>query len=47
MGSPKRDATGIVVMSGDDLNQPGITEWMFDILYIACKGISLLRVIFC
>ncbi|KAI0316985.1 DUF788-domain-containing protein [Amylostereum chailletii] len=35
MGTPRRDASGVVLSSGDDLNQPGVTEWMFDVLYIA------------
>jgi hypothetical protein len=37
MGSPKRDAAGAVISPGEDLSRPGITEWMFDILYITCK----------
>jgi hypothetical protein len=37
LGTPKRDSTGNLVSSGDDLNQPGMTEWMFDILYISCE----------
>ncbi|KAI0068985.1 DUF788-domain-containing protein [Artomyces pyxidatus] len=35
MGTPKRDATGSLAYAGDDLNQPGMTEWFFDILYIS------------
>ncbi|KAI9428682.1 hypothetical protein H4582DRAFT_2107612 [Lactarius indigo] len=35
LGTPRRDSTGNLVSSGEDLNQPGMTEWMFDILYIA------------
>ncbi|KAI0269203.1 hypothetical protein BC834DRAFT_865274 [Gloeopeniophorella convolvens] len=35
MGTPRRDATGNLVSPGDDLNQPGLTEWIFDILYIS------------
>ena len=38
MGTPKRDATGNLASPGDDLNQPGITEWTFDILYISCEA---------
>ena len=38
MGTPRRDTTGNIVSSGDDLNQPGMTEWMFDILYISCEA---------
>jgi len=28
------------VSPGDDLNQPGMTEWTFDILYISCELIN-------
>ncbi|KAI0040697.1 DUF788-domain-containing protein [Auriscalpium vulgare] len=35
MGTPRRDATGTLVSSGDDLNQPGMTEWFFDVLYVS------------
>ncbi|KAH9077403.1 hypothetical protein EDB83DRAFT_2504589 [Lactarius deliciosus] len=35
LGTPRRDSTGNLVSSGEDLNQPGMTEWMFDILYIS------------
>ncbi|KAI9466792.1 hypothetical protein BJY52DRAFT_1234373 [Lactarius psammicola] len=35
LGTPRRDSTGNLVSPGDDLNQPGMTEWMFDILYIS------------
>lgn len=38
MGTPRRDSTGNLVSSGDDLNHPGMTEWIFDILYVACKS---------
>ncbi|EAU84553.1 hypothetical protein CC1G_00072 [Coprinopsis cinerea okayama7 len=40
IGSPNRDAaTGALISYGEDLNQPGVTEWCFDILYItyACQ----------
>lgn len=40
LGTPKRDSAGNLVSSGDDLNQPGMTEWMFDILYISCECIK-------
>ncbi len=40
MGTPRRDSTGNLVSPGDDLNQPGMTEWMFDILYISCESIG-------
>ncbi|KAI9507698.1 hypothetical protein F5148DRAFT_1276088 [Russula earlei] len=35
MGTPRRDSTGNLVSSGDDLNQPGMTDWTFDVLYIS------------
>jgi len=36
-GSPRRDpTTGTLISSGEDLSQPGVTEWCFDILYITC-----------
>ncbi|KAF8268283.1 putative opsin [Lactarius quietus] len=35
LGTPRRDSKDTLVSSGDDLNQPGMTEWMFDILYIS------------
>jgi hypothetical protein len=25
---------------GDDLNQPGMTEWTFDVLYISCESVN-------
>jgi len=34
LGRPIRDASGNLVSPGADLNQGGITEWAFDILYI-------------
>ncbi|KAL0949546.1 hypothetical protein HGRIS_009595 [Hohenbuehelia grisea] len=40
IGSPRRDpTTGTLISYGEDLNQPGVTEWCFDILYItwACQ----------
>jgi SRP-independent targeting protein 2/TMEM208 len=37
-GTPRRDETGNLVFSGDDLNHPGMTEWIFDILYISCES---------
>jgi hypothetical protein len=40
LGTPRRDSKANLVSSGDDLNQPGMTEWMFDILYISCKSIK-------
>ena len=40
LGTPRRDSTGNLVSPGDDLNQPGMTEWIFDILYISCESIK-------
>ena len=39
-GTPRRDSTGGLVSPGDDLNQPGMMEWTFDILYICCELIN-------
>ena len=37
IGTSRRDpTTGAIISSGEDLNQPGITEWSFDILYVTC-----------
>ena len=44
LGTPRRDSTGNLVSPGDDLNQPGITEWMFDILYISCESTRRTRI---
>ncbi|KAI0307378.1 hypothetical protein B0F90DRAFT_1665592 [Multifurca ochricompacta] len=35
IGTPRRDSTGNLTSPGSDLNQPGMTEWMFDVLYIS------------
>ena len=43
-GTPRRDASGILISPGDDLNQAGLTDWSWDILYVtwACQvGSSL------
>ncbi|EKM80483.1 hypothetical protein AGABI1DRAFT_128157 [Agaricus bisporus var. burnettii JB137-S8] len=40
IGTPRRDpTTGTLLSYGEDLAQPGVTEWCFDILYItwACQ----------
>ncbi len=37
-GTPRRNSTGNLVSPGDDLNQPGMTEWTFDVLYISCEA---------
>jgi hypothetical protein len=39
IGTTRRDAAGTLISSGEDLNQPGITEWCFDIVYVTCKNI--------
>ncbi|KAJ3880178.1 hypothetical protein F5051DRAFT_400600 [Lentinula edodes] len=39
-GTTRRDpTTGTLISYGEDLNQPGLTEWAFDVLYItwACQ----------
>jgi hypothetical protein len=37
IGTPRRDpTTGTLLSYGEDLNQSGVTEWCFDILYITC-----------
>ncbi|PPQ63966.1 hypothetical protein CVT24_009089 [Panaeolus cyanescens] len=40
IGSPKREpTTNTLIFYGEDLSQPGVTEWCFDIIYItyACQ----------
>ncbi|EPQ59572.1 DUF788-domain-containing protein [Gloeophyllum trabeum ATCC 11539] len=39
VGTPRRSASGELLSPGDDLNQAGMTEWCFDVLYItwACQ----------
>ncbi|KIP09181.1 hypothetical protein PHLGIDRAFT_29162 [Phlebiopsis gigantea 11061_1 CR5-6] len=40
IGSPRNDpTTGTLISSGEDLSQPGILEWCFDVVYItwACQ----------
>ncbi|KAF9247108.1 hypothetical protein BU15DRAFT_69948 [Melanogaster broomeanus] len=40
IGTSRRDpTTGALISSGEDLSQPGVTEWCFDILYVtwACQ----------
>jgi len=37
IGTPRRDpTTGTLLSYGEDLNQTGVIEWCFDILYITC-----------
>ncbi|KIM83790.1 hypothetical protein PILCRDRAFT_68762 [Piloderma croceum F 1598] len=40
IGTTKRDTAGTLISSGEDLNQPGLTEWCFDIIYVtwACQA---------
>lgn len=40
VGTTRRDEAGKLLSSGEDLNQPGITEWCFDIIYVTCKIFS-------
>ena len=37
IGTVKRDPSGVLIISGEDLSQEGITEWCFDVIYITCK----------
>ncbi|KAJ8086385.1 hypothetical protein PM082_005208 [Marasmius tenuissimus] len=40
IGSTRRDpTTGTLISYGEDLSQPGVTEWCFDVLYVtwACQ----------
>ena len=37
IGEPKRTATGELISPGEDLNQSGVTEWCFDLIYVTCK----------
>ncbi|EIW82534.1 DUF788-domain-containing protein [Coniophora puteana RWD-64-598 SS2] len=40
IGTSRRDpTTGTILSSGEDLGQPGVTEWCFDIIYVtwACE----------
>lgn len=37
IGTTRRDpTTGTLISYGEDLNQSGVTEWCFDILYVTC-----------
>jgi SRP-independent targeting protein 2/TMEM208 len=37
IGTARREpSTGTLISPGEDLSQPGVTEWCFDILYITC-----------
>lgn len=37
IGKPKRDGAGTLLSAGDDLNQPGLTEYAFDVIYVTCR----------
>lgn len=38
IGTTRRDpTTGTLISYGEDLNQTGVTEWCFDILYVTCE----------
>jgi hypothetical protein len=37
IATPRRDHLGRVVYPGADLDQGGITEYAFDILYLTCE----------
>jgi hypothetical protein len=39
IGEPKRSPTGELISPGEDLNQPGVIEWAFDIIYVTCKRV--------
>jgi hypothetical protein len=40
IGTARRDpSTGALISYGEDLSQPGVTEWCFDILYVTCESI--------
>ena len=40
IGEPKRSAEGELISPGEDLNQPGVTEWYFDVIYVSCKRVT-------
>lgn len=42
IGTTRRDpTTGTLISYGEDLNQTGVTEWCFDILYVTCEFCKL------
>lgn len=43
IGTVKRDASGQLISSGEDLSQPGMTEWALDIIYITCMFYCTLK----
>lgn len=34
MGTPRRDASGTLISFGEDLNQPGLMELYWDVIYV-------------
>lgn len=39
IGTTRRHpTTGELLSPGEDLNQPGVTEWAFDVLYVTCMS---------
>lgn len=44
IGTTRRDpTTGTLISYGEDLNQSGVTEWCFDILYVTCASFCSYR----
>jgi len=39
IGEPKRSPSGELISPGEDLNQPGVIEWAFDVIYVTCKRV--------
>ena len=37
IGTVKRDASGALLSSGEDLAQAGLTEYAFDVVYVTCE----------
>ena len=37
IGEPRRKDTGELISPGEDLNQPGVMKWCFDIIYVTCE----------
>lgn len=44
MGRPKYDDKGTLIRGGDDLSQPGMTEWFHDVIYLTwgCDVLAVL-----
>jgi hypothetical protein len=45
MGRPKRDAVGALISPGEDINQSGLTEYAFDVIYVTCESFFNLQLI--